>query len=180
MSKSQSPNPLWKNPAVLKILVEVILVPLAVVKVSPPAKLVSPVTAKLVEVALVVVKLLIVVLPKLDRPEIYKLVDDTLVAVILTRTEDVAKKLVEVRLVKIPVDGTVLPIGVLSITPPLIVKAFTTIALVIESFGKLTESDTYRLVVEALTNIALVDVITVPETAVKNKGPDNVPPVRSR
>ncbi len=97
----------------------------------------------------------------------------------------VAKKLVEVRLVarkvvNTPVEGVFAPIGVLSIAPPFIVRASTTIEFVIESFGKLTLPETNKLVVDTPTNIPLVEVTVVPDAAEKNRGPDKVPPTSGK
>ena len=210
-------------------------------------KLTRPETYKLVEVTFVANKLVTAVLPKFVRPEIYRLVEVRLVPLILTSTEEVVKKLVEVRLVKTPVDGlvapigtllieppvrvsepatiasvtesagndrtpvtarfvevpdtitvlvannivlvtavntpvegVVAPIGVLSIAPPLIVRAFTTMALVIESFGKFTFPEIYKFVLDTFTKMAFVEVRLVPDAEEKNNGPDKVPPERGK
>ena len=56
----------------------------------------------------------------------------------------------------------------------------TTMASVMELAGRLSEPETYRLVVEALVANKLVVVTIVPEAEVKPSGPESDPPVRSR
>ena len=87
--------------------------------------------------------------------------------------------LVEVRLVKIPVDGVELPIGVLLIVPPEIVRASVTMPSVMELAGKLTPPLIERLVLVRLVVVALaakklVEVRVVPEAFV-NKRPAMLP-----
>jgi len=130
-------------------------------------RLVLPVTLRLVPVAEVKVKRLVfslveVTLPKVTDPEAFKLVEVmppvtfTLVPVI-----EVRLALVEVRFVKIPVLGVVLPIGVLSMVPALMVRASTTMAFVTELFGKLRAPVTARLVEVTLVKVELVKLVLV-------------------
>ena len=69
-------------------------------------------------------------------PDTERLVVETLVIELLIKTEEVTKRLVEVALVKTPVEATEAPIGVLLMVPLSIVRPSTTITLVIESDGK--------------------------------------------
>ena len=122
---------------------------------------------------------------KFKAPETYKLVEVRLVTTPLMITVLVAKKLVEVRLVatkvvKAPVDGVEAPIGVLLMVPPEIVRPSMTIASVMELVGKLMAPEAYKLVVETLTKMALVEVMAVPEALVKKSGPVNVPPANGK
>ena len=107
---------------------------------------------RLVEVILVAVKLEIVVLPKLEIPETYKLVEVAPAPVMLVEinTVLVAKMLVLVTdvnwpVVKTPVDGVVPPIGVLLIDPPVIVRVPSTIASVTELVGNERAPETVKL-----------------------------------
>lgn len=76
------------------------------------------------------------------RPVVLRLVEVTLVKVLFVPVRLVAKRLVLVALVKTPVDGVLAPIGVLSIVPPLMVRAFTTMASVMELAGRFKTPDT--------------------------------------
>jgi hypothetical protein len=91
-----------------------------------------------------------VVIPTLVRKALLK---NALVEVILPNALEVAKKLVELAFVNIPVEAMVVPIGVLLIVPPVIVRPSTTNASLIELVGKLMVEVTVRIpiVVEGLT-----------------------------
>jgi hypothetical protein len=69
-----------------------------------------------------------------------------LVEVAFINTVEVANKLVEVALVNTAVEAPVVPIGVLLIVPPSIVRPFTTMASVTEFDGKERTPVTARLV----------------------------------
>ena len=69
--------------------------------------------------------------------------------------------MVLVRLVKIPVLGVMLPIWVLLMRPPAIVRVSTTIASVIELFGKVTCPVAFKLVVVAFTIVMFVPFAVV-------------------
>lgn len=71
----------------------------------------------------------------------------------------VAKKLVLVAFVKTPVDGVEAPIGVLSIVPPLMVSALTTMASVTELLGKESVFVTVRLPMFAVPMVELATVV---------------------
>ncbi len=136
----------------------------------------EPVTARLVEVTLVAVKLEIVVLPKLVMPVTTKLVEVILVAKRLTKTVFVANISVEVTYVKTAVEAPVLPIGVLLIDPPSIVRPLTTIASVIELAGKDRVLVTVKLPIVARGITAeepkkLVEVILIARIFVGLKAP---------
>ena len=101
----------------------------------------------------------------------YRLVVLTLVPVAvpnvrLTRFDVVAKRLVVVILVKIPVEGVEPPIGTLLIDPPVSVSVPATIASVIESAGNASTPDTDKLVV--VTDVPL---------AVMKERPSNKPEI---
>ncbi len=68
----------------------------------------------------------------------------------------VANKLVEVALVKTPVDGVTAPIGVLLMVPPEMVRPSTTNASVTELFGTVRLPETAKLVEVAETKMVLV------------------------
>ncbi len=119
-------------------------------KALPPDRLVNvrPVEKKLVEVTLV----------KLVEPETDRLVEVIPpVTLMFEPVIEVRFALVEVRLVKIPVLGVVLPIGVLLIEPPLMVRASTTIPSVIEFTGKVITPLALKFVVVKLPNTPLVE-----------------------
>jgi hypothetical protein len=91
------------------------------------------------------------------------------VEVTLPNALEVAKKLVELALVKIPVEATLAPIGVLLIVPPSIVSVFTTYTSAIELVGSETiELVTVKIpiVVDGLTNDP---VMTSPVTLTKRE-----------
>ncbi len=82
-----------------------------------------------------------------------------MVEVAFTNTELVANKFVEVTLVNTAVEAPAVPIGVLLIEPPSIVRPFTAIASVIELAGKGRTAVTARLV--DVTDVAIVFTKTV-------------------
>ena len=81
-----------------------------------------------------------------------------MVAVALTKIVLVAKRLVEVALVKTPVDGVVAPIAVLLIVPPEIVRALSTIGSVTLLAGKDNVDSTVRLTRLVVVAKRLVEV----------------------
>lgn len=106
-----------------------------------------------VVVAFVAVKLVAV------RPVAKKLVLVAFPSVADVSTAAVAAKLVVVALVKTPVEGVVAPIGLLSIVPPEIVRALTTIASVTELFGSESVFVTSKLPICAVTMVELTMVV---------------------
>src|SRR5688572_16904013 len=101
-----------------------------------------PLTAKLVDVALVEVKF---------------------VTAPVVATSEVTNKFVDVAFVNTPAAGVTRPIddpliGLLPIVPPLIVRPSTTYASVIESTGRLRRPVTARFVVVALVPLKLTNV----------------------
>lgn len=62
----------------------------------------------------------------------------------------------------------------------LTIEIFVPVAEVKVVLPRFVMPDTYKLVVEALTKTALVEVTIVPEAEVKYSGPVNVPPARGR
>ena len=101
-------------------------------------------------------------LPMVALPEADKLVEVIPpVTLMFVPVSEVTEPLVEVRLVKIPVEGVVAPIGVLSIVPALIVRLFTTMASVTELPGKLRAPETARLVVVAPVNVEFAKLVFV-------------------
>lgn len=79
--------------------------------------------------------------------------------VTFTSTVLVANKLVEVALVNTAVEAPVVPIGVLLIVPPSMVRPFVTIASAILLFGRFNAPETYKLV--EVTDVATVFTNTV-------------------
>ena len=94
-------------------------------KVVLPEKKAVPVTDRLVVEALVTASLVVVAFVATKLVEVplvaLKFVNSAVVAF-----SNVAKKLVEVALVKIPVEGVLAPMGVLSIVPPEMVRLSAT------------------------------------------------------
>ena len=129
--------------------------------------------ARLVEVIDVPVRLDIVVLPKLVIPDTYKLVEVTDVATVLTKTVEVANKLVEVALVKTAVDGVVPPIGVLLIVPPEMVRPSTTMASVILLLASEMEPEIFNVPTLAVVMLPVVIVELVIVVVVKVLVPVN-------
>lgn len=123
----------------------------------------SVTAARLVEVTFVAFRLETVVLPKLVIPDIYRLVEVTFVAMVLTKTVLSAATLVDVTFVNIAVEAPVVPIGVLLIVPPSMVRPFTTMASVILLFGNDKEPDTVRLATLAFEILELVIVVVAKE-----------------
>ena len=76
-----------------------------------------------------------------------------LVAVKLVAVKVVANKYVDVAFVNTPVDGVVLPIGVLLIDPPVIVKVPSTNASVMEFKGREMVESTVKFEVESTVEL---------------------------
>ena len=101
---------------------------------------------------------------KNNAPETVRLVLEALVMKLLIKTEEVAKRLVEVALVKTPVEAVVAPIGVLLIVPLSIVRPSTTMASVTLLVGRLRLPVTVKAVIVVVVNKVLVVKVTVPFT----------------
>lgn len=89
-----------------------------------------------------------------------------MVEVAFTKTVEVAKRLVEVALVNTAVEAPVVPIEVLLIVPPSIVRPFTTIVSMIELAGNERAPDTYKFVVDALVEMLFTRTLVVAEKLV--------------
>ena len=111
--------------------------------------------------ALVALKFETVVSPKLVIPEIYRLVEVTEVATVFTNTVEVAKRFVVVALVNTAVEAPVVPIGVLLIVPPSIVRPFTTIVSVMEFDGRERAPVTARFVEVMLLAAVFTNTVVV-------------------
>lgn len=119
---------------------------------------------KFVLLRVVAKKLVLVALPNTEFPETYKFVLVTFVAtklpiVALVTDAAEAEKFVVVAFVNTPVDGTVAPIGLLSIVPPDIVSPGTTIASVTELLGNERVLVTVRLPIFAIPIVELAAVV---------------------
>ena len=96
------------------------------------------------------------------------LVERKLEIVPLLARKVVVKRLVEVALVKIPVEGVMNPIGVLLMVPPLMVRPSTTNVSVIELVGRVICPVALKLVVVTLVARILVGLKFVTANVVKN------------
>ena len=96
------------------------------------------------------------------------LVVEALVIEPLIKTEEVAKRLVEVALVKTPVEATVAPIGVLLMVPLSIVRPSATIGPVIALLNKFKDPETDKLFVLRVVIVELAIVVVVKLVLVVN------------